>query len=146
MTKIVPLAAMMIVTLLVGCSKTDEPSVARHDSNVPQPVAEPTSAPSVAFMPVEGVVFEVAPPQFRKCEADKGRIVASVKWDVTAAGVKFVNILVDNGTAEPTLFLTGKASGERSTGNWVVDGTQFILQNASNKKKLAEFTVNGVDC
>lgn len=144
MTKIVPLATIILAVLLAGCSKTDEPAVARHDSSLPQPLTEP--APPVAFVPVEGVVFEVAPPQFRKCEAEKGRIVASVKWDVTAAGVKFVNVLVANGVAEPTLFLTGKASGERSTGNWVVDGTQFFLQDASNKKKLAEVTISGVDC
>lgn len=148
MTKTVPLAAMILVALLAGCSKKDEPAVARHDSNVPQPVSvpTPTPAPAVAFEPVEGVVFEITPLQFRRCEADKGRIVANVKWDVTAASVKFINVLVANGNAEPTLFVTGKASGERSTGNWVADGTQFILQDAANKKKLAEFTVSGVDC
>ena len=146
MTKIVPLATMMLVALLAGCSKTDAPEVVRHDPNEPKPVSVPTTAPPVAFVPVEGAVFEITPSQFRKCEIDKGRIVASVKWDVTAAGIKYVNVLVDNGTAEPTLFLSGKASGERSTGNWVVDGTKFILQDAANKKKLAEFTVNGVDC
>lgn len=143
MTKIVTIAALMMGVLLAGCSKTDEPVVARHDPNVPQPVAEATS---MTFVPVEGVVFEVTPPQLRKCEAKDGRIVASVKWDVTAASVKYVNVLVGNGGAEPKLFMTGKESGERQTGNWVVDGTQFILQDAASKKKLAEVTVSGVDC
>jgi hypothetical protein len=138
--------ATVAVALVAGCSRSDETAVGRHDANAPQPNPVTAASKAEQSAPVAGVTFEVTPLQFRKCDAVKGRTVVNVKWDVTAAGVQYVNVLINSGGAEPTLFTTGKATGERKTGNWVVDGTQIILQNAANKKQLATVTISGQDC
>jgi hypothetical protein len=54
--------------------------------------------------------------------------------------------LVSRGGSDPKLFMTGKAAGEHATGSWVQDGTEFILQNAANKQKLAVQKINGKKC
>lgn len=146
MTKNSFLVAAMAALLVAGCSNGESPAAAAQDVTAPQPNPVATQSKVEEAAPVAGVTFTVSPPEFRKCEADKGRIVANVKWDVTAAGVRYVNVLIDNGSGQPTLFMTGKATGERSTGNWVVDGTRFILQDAANKKQLAVLGVSGKDC
>ena len=134
----------VLAACLAGCSGDREPEVARHEAAAPQPA--PTQPAQPQFEPVAGIKFDVTPAEFRKCDASNGRIVAHVSWDASAAGAQFVNVLVGNEGAEPKLFTTGKASGERETGNWVVDGTQLILQNAANKQKLAVVTVKAKDC
>lgn len=146
MSKSSVFAAALVAVLAAGCSNGESPATASQDTATPQPNPV-VAAPKVeATAPVAGVEFTVSPSEFRKCDAAKGRIVASVKWDVTAAGVGYVNVLVDNGSGTPTLFTSGKATGERSTGNWVVDGTRFILQNAANKQQLAVSAVSAKDC
>jgi hypothetical protein len=129
---------------LAGCSNDQEPGVARQDASVPQPA--PAAPAASAVVPVAGVKFAVTPNEFRKCDAANGRTVAHVSWDVTAAGTQFVNVLVGSGEGAPKLFITGKATGEHDTGNWVVDGTQLILQDAANKHTLAMVTVKAKDC
>jgi hypothetical protein len=152
--KMVPIVSLALLLMAAACSKNEQPAVAGHDAAVPQPnPVEPVGAPTATTTaspspaaPVAGVTFSVDPPQFRKCDASKGHIVANVKWDVTAAGVKYVNVLVSSGAKEPTLFMAGKASGERKTGDWVMDGTRFILQDAATKRELATVSVAGQDC
>ena len=135
------LATAVLAMLAAGCSKNDEPVAAVPQ---PNPVVAAPKVEQVATLP--GITFEVTPSEFRLCDADKGHIVAKLSWDVRQAGVRYVDILVSRGGSEPKLFLTGKANGERDTGNWVQDGSELILQNTANKQTLATRKVSGKSC
>jgi len=137
------LAAAVLAMLAAGCSKKQEEPVAA----VPQPnpvVVAPKADQAPAVVP--GVTFQVTPTEFRLCEADKGHIVAKLSWDVRPTGVRYVNILVGRAGSEPKLFMTGTATGEHDTGNWVQDGSEFTLQNTANKQTLAVVKVSGKSC
>lgn len=134
------IAAAVLAMLASGCSKNDEPVAATPQ---PNPVAAAKVQPVAA---VPGVTFEVSPTEFRLCEADKGHIVAKLSWDVRPTGIRYVNIMVKRDGSEPKLFMTGNATGAHDTGNWVQDGTEFILQDPANEQTLATRKVSGKSC
>lgn len=143
--KMVMVAAVLATLALAGCKKeqAEAPKFEPADSNAQATQVPAAEAP---FVPVEGVVFEASPSEFRSCDVANGRAKTTVKWDVTQAGFKYVNVLVVNGDAEPKLFMTGKEAGERETGQWIVDGTKLLLQDASSKRKLAEVQFTWTQC
>lgn len=143
MIKTIVPAAAVLAMLFAGCSKT-EPGAPASNQAAPRP--SPVATAVEQFVKVPGVTFAVSPAEFRLCESDKGRIVANVSWNVAPAGIKYVNILISRGGSEPKLFMSGKSAGEHATGSWVQDGTEFILQNATTKQKLAVQKVAGKSC
>jgi uncharacterized lipoprotein len=135
------LATAVLAMLVAGCSKNDEPV-----APVPQPNPVVASPKAEANEATPGVTFDVTPSEFRLCDSDKGHIVAKVSWDARPAGIAYVNIMVSRAGSEPKLFITGKGSGEHDSGNWVQDGTEFILQNTATKQTLATRKVTGKGC
>lgn len=124
--------------------KTADAANASSQAVVPSQSVEPVPEPK--FEPVAGVVFEANPVSFRKCEAANGVIKTELKWDVSGANVKYVDIMVSRGTAEPKLFVSGKATGQKFTGEWVKDGTKFELIQSGSQHKLGEIIIAGEDC
>lgn len=144
--KLVMTAAVVATLSLVGCNEDQAEEATFEPATSEIKETAQAAAVEAQFIPVEGVVFEASPNQFRSCDVANGRAQTTVKWDVTQAGIKYVNVLVVNGDDEPKLFMTAKDAGERETGQWIVDGTVLILQDASNKQMLAEVRFAWTQC
>lgn len=144
--KLVMVAAVVATLAIVGCKKDQAEAPQFEPADSEAKAAAQAPAVEAPFVPVEGVVFEASPNQFRTCDVVNGRAKTTVKWDVTQAGFKYVNVLVVNGDAEPKLFMTGKEAGERETGQWIINGTKLLLEDASSKRKLAEVRFAWTQC
>src|SRR5262245_45510847 len=79
-----------------------------------------------------GVSFAVKPESLRECDPST---VATLTWDVRAAGVQGVKIFaVEGKNAAPKLFTNSGASGTTETGPWVHAGHAFILKDEGETK------------
>lgn len=137
---------MIIVVLCAsGCSSESEPQAERFEPVVSKSTESPAPEQPSDFV-VKGVAFSVTPSQIRRCDMPSGKARAIVRWDAAGVGAKFVRIHVTNGSAPPTLFVEGTTSGEKATGEWLVDGTVLTLEDAANKRQLAKVKISAVDC
>jgi hypothetical protein len=89
-------------------------------------------------------VISVDPATMKGCDA----IVASVKWDVSKAGVSTnsTEIWVGSSVTDTKLFGAGGAQGAMQTGAWTLPGMHFVLKNRENGKVIAEAIVGGPKC
>jgi hypothetical protein len=140
------LVAAMALFVLSSCSKGEPNAERRFESIDAQgAVAAPDGRVEPDFVE-KGVEFSVTPNPFRACDAAEGRTRATVRWDVTAADAEFVKVFVGQREGSPNLFLEGSASGEKVTGNWIVDGSVLTLHDAASGRKLAHVRVRSARC
>jgi hypothetical protein len=89
-----------------------------------------------------GVNFAVKPGSMRECDS---QAVATLTWNVAAAGVQRVKIFVVEGSAEK-LFLNSEASGTAETGPWAHAGQAFVLKDESETKQLGKLIIQPTKC
>ena len=132
------IVAMMLASA-AGCSQ-EAPSAANA-----MPVAAAPAAQQ-AQQGIGDVTFSLTPGSFRICDAENGAIAATAKWDVTARGISEVSVYVTDAKGERKLWLSGGASGESTTGNWVFPDSKFELVERASEKAIAELTVKATSC
>ena len=132
----------IMLTSAAGCSQ-EAPSAANA-----MPVAAAPVAPAAqqAQQGIGDATFSLNPGSFRICDAENGAIAATAKWDVTARGISEVSVYVTDAKGERKLWLSGGASGESTTGNWVFPDSKFELVERASEKALAELTVKATPC
>jgi hypothetical protein len=91
-----------------------------------------------------GVNFVVKPGSMRECDPPA---VATLTWDVAAAGVQNVKIFVveDKAGAEK-LFIRSGTSGTAETGPWAQAGQAFILKDEGETKQLGKLIIQPTKC
>lgn len=132
------IVAMMLASA-AGCSQ-EAPSAAN---------AMPVATAPAAQQEQQGIgdaTFSLTPGSFRICDAENGAIAATAKWDVTARGISEVSVYVTDAKGERKLWLSGGASGESTTGNWVFPDSKFELVERASEKAIAELTVKATSC
>lgn len=89
-------------------------------------------------------VISVDPATMKGCDT----IVATVKWDVSRAGVSTnsTEIWVGSSVTDTKLFGAGGAQGSMQTGSWTLPGMHFVLKNKEDGKVIAEAIVGGPKC
>ncbi|MFZ2237554.1 MAG: hypothetical protein WBP11_10925 [Dokdonella sp.] len=127
------LSLIAVVALLGACSDTS------HDAT-PTAAVSPAATNTVAT-PNANVVFTATPASVRRCDVSGGKTSVTLNWDVRAASISFVTIMVGD-----RVFSQGDSNGTSTTGNWVQENTVFTLLNAATKKPLATLQVPFVDC
>jgi len=91
-----------------------------------------------------GVNFAVKPGSMRECDP---LAVATLTWNVAAAGVQRVKIfVVDKGGSAENLFLNSGASGTAETGPWAHAGQAFVLKDESEIKQLGKLIIQPTKC
>ena len=89
------------------------------------------------------VRFEVKPGVLRECEPP---VVATLTWDVSAAGLETVKIFVVDDKGKEKLFAEQGRSGTASTGPWTSPGMIFLLKSPSGNKTIGRIVVGSQKC
>jgi len=92
----------------------------------------------------KGAQLEFSPPRLRYCGLPVQRTRITVSWDATAAGVNRTQVYLHE--VGDRLFSSGGAVGESETGEWVTNGTRFILYSPELDEVLAEKSFRLIPC
>ena len=118
---------------------------ARADTAFTAPVVNP--APAKSQLPAAtGVRLTITPAAIPGCDP-QAKITAVIRWRVDTPGTTAVLLEIsDAGSAARKLFAQGGASGEATTGQWVSNGMQFHLRDATSGKDLATQVIGHAPC
>jgi hypothetical protein len=73
----------------------------------------------------ERAVLKLSPPRLRYCGLPVERTTVNVEWDISALDHRHVQIYLNS--LDGQLFAQGGPSGDMLTGEWVRNGTRFLL-------------------
>lgn len=93
---------------------------------------------------VEGVQLHFSPPRLRYCGLPVERTEITVSWDATAVGVNQTRVYLHE--VGDRIFASGGPIGESETGEWVTNGTKFILYSPERDEVLAEKSFRLIPC
>jgi hypothetical protein len=144
---------LLSALVLAGCGKqpSDTPD-APAGTAATEPTEAAPAAPAVAAIGKEGSAQEgpygltVAPGEVFQC-AGRDKVASKVNWKIEDESVgSMVEVyVIGPGQAEGKLFAKGGLKGEAETGNWVYEGTRFVVKDTAGKELVA-YQVAGLPC
>lgn len=142
---------LLSAVVLAGCGKqpSDTPETPAEAAPSSAPV---DTAPAVAAIGKEGSAQEgpygltVAPGEVFQC-AGRDKVASKVNWKIEDESVgSMVEVyVIGPGQTEGKLFTKGGLKGEAETGNWVYEGTRFVVKDTAGKELVA-YQVAGLPC
>ncbi len=107
-----------------------------------RPESEPSARPPAIIEPLdhvqlaEGEYLRLSPPRLRYCGQPVERAMVRVLWDVGELDAERARIYLNSPGDQ--VFVDGAVSGEQITGEWVRDGTRFVLYLPEQDEVIAE--------
>lgn len=83
----------------------------------------------------ERAILKLSPPRLRYCGLPVERTTVNVEWDISALDHRNVQIYLNS--LDGQLFAQGGPSGDMLTGEWVRNGTRFLLYLPESGKVVA---------
>lgn len=119
---------------------------ARADASLAAPAVNPVPPAAAQLPAVAGARLTLTPAAIPGCDP-QAKIIAVIRWHVDTPGTTAVLVEIsDAGSTARKLFAQGGASGEATTGQWVGNGMQFHLRDASSGKDLATQVIGHAPC
>jgi len=109
----------------------------------PAAIAQPQSGDAENWA-LEGVRFGTTPPRLRYCGQPVDRIAVEVHWDVRALDADHAVVFIDEVNGKQ--FAAGRAQGRQRTGEWVRNGTKFVLWLPGQERVAGEYTFRLLPC
>ncbi len=89
-------------------------------------------------------ILTLSPPRLRYCGLPVDRATVRVQWDTSELDVDRAHIHVNSLDGEP--YADGGVTGERITGDWVTNGTRFLLYLPDQDRVVAETKFRILPC
>jgi hypothetical protein len=141
---------IVVMLVLAACGKAPSDETATPDAGSTPVSATPAVGTTVA-KEVEAqngpYTLKVNPGQVFRCEG-RNQTVAQISWNVDDASIgNWVEVkVVGPGLTEGKTFVKGGLKGTAETGNWVFEGTRFVVVNPTDGKELVSYQVTGLPC
>lgn len=146
MSKITPILLTLCIALTACSPETAPQAEPTADATTPPPADAPPAPQSARAEPAKSKFLTLADGAVDLCKHPNGLMATDVSWDATSAGVKEIELYLQNPGEERKLWAATIANGTERTGEWLRNGTQVFLIDRSNGAALDSLTVSERPC